>query len=71
MEDKITAEDIIERLRLEKKPKFSLHVVMLSFWYSTVKWLVLKPLLKVSYILNGRMMGKRKWYERHFTNPIK
>mgnify|MGYP000937051868 CR=1 FL=1 len=71
MEDKITAEDMIERLGLEKKPKFSLNVVMLSFWYSTVKWLILKPFVKLSYILNGRIMGKKKWYERHFTNPIR
>jgi hypothetical protein len=49
----------------------AIHVVMLSFWYSTVKWLILKPLVKLSYILNGRIMGKKKWYERHFTNPIR
>ena len=36
MEDKITAEDMIKRLGLEQKPKFSLHVVMCSLgWH---KW---------------------------------
>ena len=36
MEDKITAKDIIERLGLEKKPKFSLHNVICFLkreWY--------------------------------------
>ena len=44
---------------------------MKTIWYSTVKWLVLKPLVKLSFVLNDRMMGKNKWYERHFTNAIR
>jgi len=32
MEDKITTEDMIERLGLERKPKFSLHVFMCRFF---------------------------------------
>jgi hypothetical protein len=48
-----------------------IHVVMLSFWYSIVRCLVLKPLVKISSIFNGRIMGKKKWYERHFTPTIR
>ena len=48
-----------------------IHVVMLSFWYSTVKWLVLKPLVKLSYIINGKVIGDVKWYQRHFTTPAR
>lgn len=39
---------------------YNLYIVMLSFWYSVVKWLALKPLVKLSYILNGRIIGKKK-----------
>lgn len=56
---------------IDKQKQCDIHVVMLSFWYSTVKWLVLKPLVKLSFILNGRVIGKKKWYERHFTHPIR
>ena len=33
MKDKITAEDMIKSLGLEKKPKLNLYVVVLSFFY--------------------------------------
>ena len=46
MEDKITAEDMIERLGLEKNPKFSLHVVM----WRLIGWLY--P--KCNHCNNGR-----------------
>jgi hypothetical protein len=48
-----------------------IHVVMLSFWYSTVKWLVLKPLVKLHFIINGKVIGDIKWYQRHFTQPVR
>ena len=51
--------------------KCTLCVVMCSFWYGAVKWLVLKPLVRLSFIINGRIMGDKKWYESHFTTPIR
>lgn len=36
-----------------------------------VKWIVLKPLVKLSYIINGKMMGDIKWYQRHFTTTVR
>jgi hypothetical protein len=53
-----------------KQPLF-IDGVMLSFWYSTIKWLILKPLVKLSYIINGKMIGDIKWYQRHFTKPVR
>ena len=61
----------IKIINVDKQKQCDIHVVMLSFWYSTVKWLILKPLVKLSFVLNGRMIGKKKWYESHFTNPIR
>ena len=42
-----------------------------SFYFFLVKWLVLKPLVKLSYIINGKMMGDVKWYQRRFTTPVR
>lgn len=36
-----------------------------------VKWLLIKPITKLSYILNGRIIGKPKWYEKkQFVSPV-
>jgi len=36
-----------------------------------VKWLLAKPITKLSYILNGRTIGKPKWYEKQqFISPV-
>lgn len=56
---------------LSTKQLLFIDSVMLSFWYDTVKWLVLKPLVKLSYIINGKMMGDIKWYQRHFTTLVR
>ena len=45
--------------------------VIRRFYFFLVKWLVLKPLVKLSYIINGKMMGDVKWYQRHFTTPVR
>lgn len=71
MKKEIDAEYMVKSLGLEKKPKFSLHVVMISFWHNTVKWLALKPLVKLNFIINGKVMGDIKWYQRHFTTPAR
>ena len=51
----------------ELKIKYLLY----SFWYSIVKWIVLKPLLKLGYIINGKLIGEIKWYQKQFTTPVK
>ena len=45
--------------------------VIRRFYFFLVKWFVLKPLIKLSYIINGKMMGDIKWYQRHFTTPVR
>ena len=45
--------------------------VIRRFYFFLVKWLVLKPLVKLSYIINGKMMGDVKWYQRRFTTPVR
>ena len=53
------------------KPIFWVYAVIRRFYFFLVKCLVLKPLVKLSYIINGKMMGDVKWYQRHFTTPVK
>ena len=53
------------------KPLFWVYAVIRRFYFLLVKWLVLKPLVKLSYIINGKMMGDVKWYQRHFTMPVR
>ena len=55
----------------EQNPQLTIPRVIRRFYFQLVKWLVLKPLVKLSYIINGKMMGDVKWYQRHFTTPIK
>lgn len=45
----------------------NLFSVIRRFYFFLVKWLLLKPLVKLSYIINGKMIGEVKWYQRHFT----
>ena len=45
--------------------------VIRRFYFFLVKWLLLKPLVKLSYIINGKMMGDVKWYQRHFTMHVR
>ena len=45
--------------------------VIRRFYFFLVKWLVLKPLVKLSYIINGKLMGDVKWYQRRFTTPVR
>ena len=47
------------------------YYVIRRSYFLLVKWLVLKPLIKLSYIINGKMMGDVKWYQRHFTTPVR
>ena len=53
------------------KPLFGVSAVIRRFYFFLVKWLVLKPLVKISYIINGKMIGDVKWYQRHFTMPVR
>ena len=46
-------------------------VIIRRFYFFLVKWLVLKPLVKLSYIINGKLMGDVKWYQRRFTTPVR
>ena len=45
--------------------------VICRFYFFLVKWIVLKPLVKLSYIINGKLMGDVKWYQRRFTTPVR
>ena len=49
----------------------SQDAVIRRFYFLLVKWLLLKPLVKLSYIINGKMLGDAKWYQRHFTMPVR
>ena len=49
----------------------SLFSVIRRFYFFLVKWLLLKPIVKLTYIINGKMIGKVKWYQRHYTSPPK
>lgn len=53
------------------KPLFWVSAVIRRFYFLLVKWLVLKPLVELSYIINGKIMGDVKWYQRHFTTPVR
>ena len=53
------------------KPLFWVYAVIRRFYFLLVKWLLLKPLVKLSYIINGKMMGDVKWYQRHFTMHVR
>ena len=39
-------------------------IINLYFWI--VKWFAFKPITKLSYIVNGKMLGPKKWYERTY-----
>lgn len=56
---------------LALKPIFLVYAVIRRFYFLVVKWLVLKPLINLSYIINGKIMGDVKWYQRHFTTPVR
>ena len=47
------------------------NAVISRFYIFLVKYLILKPLVQINYIVNGKMMGKIKWYQRSFTKPIR
>lgn len=47
------------------------NAVISRFYIFLVKYLILKPLVQINYIVNGKMMGKIKWYQRSFTTPIR
>ena len=36
-----------------------------------VKWVVLKPMVKLSYIINGKMLGDVKWYQRAWDGNVR
>lgn len=55
----------------EETKALSQIAVMCSFYFFLIKWLVLKPLVKLSYIINGKQMGKIRWYQRSFSMPIR
>ena len=40
-------------------------------YYFFLKWFVLKPLVKLGYIINGKIIGDVKWYQRHYTTPVR
>lgn len=42
--------------------------IYIYFWL--VKWLLLKPMVKLSYIINGKSLGTVRWCQRKF-NPSK
>ena len=65
MEDKITAEDMIERLGLEQKPKFSLHVVM---W--RLSCLIIVPLSLIIVLFRLIQFGGMN-YKYYFLDPDK
>lgn len=54
-----------------QKPQLNILAVICRFYFIVVKWLILKPLVKLNYIINGKMMGDIKWYQRHFTTPVR
>ena len=31
-----------------------------------IKWLLCKPMTKLSYIVNGKSMGETKWYQKEY-----
>ena len=47
-----------------------LSIVMFSF-KTAVKFVVLKPLVELSYIINGKAMGEIKWYQKKYNGVIK
>ena len=61
-----------EKQNTELSEKEALHIadVIRRFYFVIVKWLVLKPLVELSYIINGKMIGDVKWYQRHFNTPV-
>jgi hypothetical protein len=57
--------------KLSQTPQLNILAVIHRFYFLLVKCLVLKPLVKISYIINGKIMGDVKWYQRHFTTPVR
>lgn len=60
----------IKITKLNKK-KSSICGIICKFYFFLVKWLVLKPLIKMNHIINGKIIGDVKWYQRRFTMPVK
>ena len=56
--------------KLVRFKQWILYNVIFSFKL-LVKFLILKPMVKLSYIINGKVMGKVKWYQRNFTGDYK
>jgi hypothetical protein len=52
-------------------PQSCKTAVISRFYIFLVKYVLLKPLVQINYIINGKMMGKIKWYQRSFTTPVK
>jgi len=52
------------------KHLFLTYAVVRIFYFFLVKWVVLKPLVKLSYIINGKIMSDVKWYQKYFTTPV-
>jgi hypothetical protein len=52
-------------------PTLSKTAVVSRFYIFLVKYILLKPLVQINYIINGKMMGKIKWYQRSFSTPVK
>jgi hypothetical protein len=47
------------------------NAVISRFYIFLVKYVLLKPLVQINYVVNGKMMGEIKWYQRSFTTPIR
>jgi hypothetical protein len=61
---------ITQMSNLARTPQLNILAVTQVYFF-LVKWFILKPLVKLSYIINGKMMGDVKWYQRHFTTRVK
>ena len=45
---------------------FLFHDTARYVYYLFVKWVVFKPMTKLCYIVNGKMFGKVRWYQKHY-----
>lgn len=45
--------------------------MMKHIYIFLVKYMTFKPLVKLSYIINGRTLGEPKWYQRKFDGNVR
>jgi len=50
---------------------YNIGIMVNHIYFWLVKWLVLKPMIKIGYIINGKLIGRKKWYQRSWDGKVR